>query len=426
MIQNTSATAFLPNNQPFLTPIKNRTPNLFAQKMGALNQQVFKNIHTNNLIYNTCWEDPRCDRFLLNLKKESSVVMITSAGCNALDYALDKPAEIHCVDMNPRQNALLELKIAAIQHTNFDNLFHFFGTGAHKEAKNVYETALRPTLPPFARQYWDKNLHFFEPKGLRKSFYWHATSGLVAWFFSKYFSIQGKSRAIAEQLFAATSMTEQKALYYQLESKLMTKSIKWLMSQHLFMCFLGVPESQQKLLSVVETAEKDAGKAKNTEGVAVKFIQAALRRVFTELPISDNYFWQLYFNGKYTPECCPNYLKSENHALLKQETSKIRTHTTTITNFLDRNPAKYSHYVLLDHQDWLAANDHAALVAEWEAILKNSQKGTRILLRSAASEVDFFPEFVHQQVFFEKEKTADMHKLDRVGTYGSVYLGIVK
>ena len=32
--------------------------------------------------------------------------MITSGGCNALDYLLDEPRRIYAVDMNPRQNAL--------------------------------------------------------------------------------------------------------------------------------------------------------------------------------------------------------------------------------------------------------------------------------------------------------------------------------
>ena len=80
-----------------------------------ISNYVFQNIHTNNLIYNTCWEDPRCDRQLLEIKPDSRVVMITSAGCNALDYALDNPTEINCVDMNLRQNALLDLKKAAIE-----------------------------------------------------------------------------------------------------------------------------------------------------------------------------------------------------------------------------------------------------------------------------------------------------------------------
>jgi S-adenosylmethionine-diacylglycerol 3-amino-3-carboxypropyl transferase len=433
IIQSPSLPAFLSKTKP-LPPLST------WRKKVSLNQVIFKNIHSNNLIYNTCWEDPRCDRALLELDADSRVVMITSAGCNALDYALDKPAEINCIDMNPRQNALLDLKIAAIQHTDAHNLFQLFGTGAHKDAKDLYHSALRPHLPVFARQYWDKNVHFFVPKGLRKSFYWHSTSGIVAWFFNKYLKMRGQTHQIAKELFAAETVVEQRDLYGQLERNMFSGFIKWLMSQHLFMCLLGVPESQQKMLLASENAENGGEKPVYTEGSlsnreasrdylegdAVGFIQRSLRHVFTQLPIKENYFWQLYFNGKYTADCCPNYLKSENHAVLKAETRKIYTYTATITNFLDRNPAKYSHYVLLDHQDWLAANDRPALVEEWQAILNNSRRGTRILLRSAADKVDFFPAFVHDSVVFEKEKTAETHQIDRVGTYGSVYLGIVK
>jgi S-adenosylmethionine-diacylglycerol 3-amino-3-carboxypropyl transferase len=54
---------------------------------GRLNGSVFSWIHGNNLVYNTCWEDPRLDRLALNLSHNDHVLVITSAGCNALDYA---------------------------------------------------------------------------------------------------------------------------------------------------------------------------------------------------------------------------------------------------------------------------------------------------------------------------------------------------
>jgi len=40
--------------------------------------------------------------------------------------------------------------------------------------------------------------------------------------------------------------------------------------------------------------------------------------------------------------------------------------------------------------------------------------------------VTFFPDFVQDSVVFEKEKTQETHRRDRVGTYASVYLGIVQ
>lgn len=381
--------------------------------MGQIANKIFQNIHQNNLIYNTCWEDPRCDRQLLNLQSDSRVVMITSAGCNALDYTLDDPSVIHCVDVNPRQNALLNLKVSALQNGQFKDLYQLFGAGVHAKGYDYYRGVLRPTLPEYAQNYWDKNINFFLGKGVRKTFYHHGTSGLFAWIFTKYLKFQKNNYKLAAKLFEAQNIHEQRELYFDLEKKLLNNFVKWTMSQHLVMCLLGVPKSQHALFSA------------DTEGVG--FIQNCLRHVFTKVPITDNYFWQLYFNGQYSTDCAPNYLKENNFDFLKKQASNvIQTHTNTLTGFLKQNPQPYSHYVLLDHQDWLAANDRPALAEEWQTILDNSRRGTKILLRSAAYKVDFFPQFVKDAVDFEQDLTTRTYAQDRVGTYGSVYLGVVR
>ena len=51
-------------------------------------EALFRALSSRNLIYNTCWEDPRLDRVALQLGPQDNVLVITSAGCNALDYAL--------------------------------------------------------------------------------------------------------------------------------------------------------------------------------------------------------------------------------------------------------------------------------------------------------------------------------------------------
>lgn len=385
--------------------------------MSAINQLqdwTFRKIHGNNLVYNTCWEDPRCDRELLELKADSEVVMITSAGCNALDYLLDRPAKINCVDMNPRQNALLELKLAAFERADFDDLFQLFGKGVHPEVEALYVTQLREALPYFARQYWDRSLHFFEGKGLRKSFYHHSTSGALAWMASQYLKAQRKLHRQIQQLFEADSLDRQADLYYEIENRILNNLMGWALNRHFVMCLVGVPRSQQLLF--VEKYDRGAA----------GFVQECLRRVFTQQPVSDNYFWRLYFDGRYAEACCPSYLQRGNFETIRRQARNIETHTTTISRFLQQHPGQYSHFVLLDHQDWLAANDHAALEEEWRLILANSKPGARILLRSAAEEVTFFPDFVQDAVVFEKDKTQETHSRDRVGTYASVYLGIVQ
>jgi S-adenosylmethionine-diacylglycerol 3-amino-3-carboxypropyl transferase len=67
------------------------------------------------------------------------------------------------------------------------------------------------------------------------------------------------------------------------------------------------------------------------------------------------------------------------------------------------------------------------LEEEWQLILQNSKPGTRILLRSAATRIDFFPKFVEEKIdWIPQNELTQMHNQDRVGTYGSVYLGVVK
>jgi S-adenosylmethionine-diacylglycerol 3-amino-3-carboxypropyl transferase len=381
-----------------------------TQTFNNFRDKIFTNVHSNNLIYNTCWEDPRCDRQMLQFGADSQIVMITSAGCNALDYLLDSPKSIDCIDMNSRQNALLQLKIVGLKHLEYDDFWKIFGEGHHPEAVKLYAQYLKPNLPAESQEFWDRNIIHFT----KKSFYFFGTSGTFAWIFNQYINARPKLRGLITQLLEAKDLEAQREIYKEVEPKIVNQVVKWLINRHVTLTLLGVPRAQRQLI-VDEYPGKVAG-----------FASDCLNHVFTQLPIHENYFWRLYLTGKYTKDCCPEYLKEENFLKLRELTGRIKTHTTTVSNFLREQPNKYTHYILLDHQDWLAAHDVEALIDEWNLVLKNSKKGTNVLLRSAALKVDFFPDFVENALDFQTETTEALHKLDRVGTYGSTYLGLVK
>lgn len=382
------------------------------EKIDTARDWLFRQVHSKNLVYNTCWEDPRCDRQLLEIDGDSEIVMITSAGCNALDYLLDHPQSIHSVDLNPRQNALLQLKMATFRSAGHWDLFSLFGRGRHPDTDSLYRKKLRGNLPTYAREFWDKSLHYFDGRGVRKSFYHYGTSGFFAWLAYQYLRSQRLFKQVCA-LFEAENLERQAILYYQLEQRILNGLIEWMVNRHLTMCLVGVPRSQQQLF-----------RDKYERGT-LGFIQECLRRVFTRQPLHDNYFWKLYLQGQYSDDCCPSYLEASNFDLLREGSHRIQTYNNSITGFLKENPGRYSHFVLLDHQDWLAVNNRPALEEEWRLILANSRPGARILLRSAAHEIDFFPDFVLERITFEQEKALETHTRDRVGTYASVYLGIV-
>ncbi len=376
---------------------------------------TFQRVHGGNLVYNACWEDPRIDRELLGLDGASRVVMITSAGCNALDYLLDGPAEIHAIDMNPRQNALLQLKIAMIRRDRFGDLFALFGEGSHPGFKEIREE-LAGELHPYASRYWKAKAHYFKQTPLNPSFYYRGTAGQMAWIALQGFvGGRGRVRDSATAMLAARSLGEQREIYERIRPILWTKLVTWLLRQPVAMAMLGVPRAQVRLIESC------------IDGGVPGFLQAKLEHILTEIPFWENYFWQVYLRGRYTRECCPNYLRPEHQDTLRQRLDRIRTHSTTVANFLREHPAAYSHYVLLDHQDWMAAHRPEALDEEWRLILENSRPGTAILMRSASPAIDFIPAFARERLEPADAATiADLHHRDRVGTYGCTFFARVR
>lgn len=373
---------------------------------------LFSAIHSNSLIYNACWEDPRIDRNLLQLQKESKVVMLTSAGCNALDYLLDSPAEIHTVDVNPRQNALLQLKLTLLRQTSHDDLYHMFGFGVHHQIDTLYRQ-IRASLPDFARSFWDTHTKYFEGNSGRGSFYYRGGSGFAAWLFSRYLlKLKKPLRNVLYELLECRTLRDQRSVFALIEPAIWDQMTRWLVQQPILMSLLGVPRPQIELME-------------ETDGSIQGYIDRCLRHVLTEIPISDNYFWRVYLTGSYSSECCPNYVKRECFDILHRLTDRVFTHTVTLSDFLLLHPNQYSHFVLLDHQDWLAWKDPEALVREWHLILQNAQPGAKILLRSASATLDFIPAEIRSHLRFYPEQTEPIHKLDRVGTYASVHLAEV-
>lgn len=384
------------------------------QFIAGWHEKMFNRIHQSNLIYNTCWEDPRCDRSLMDFNEDSNIVMLTSAGCNALDYLLDKPVSIHCVDMNHRQNALLELKIALFKNGCRDTLYQFFRDGGFKGAGFVYVKHLRNYMPVYAQAYWDKKITYFEREGLRKSFYYRGTSGALAFVLKQYFDLYPGLKRKLDLMLDARNLEEQTAIYNQLEGQIFSKAFHWFANSKTILSLAGVPGSQRDML------------LKQYPGGAGAYIKDCFRTVFTEIPIRENYFYLVYLTGKYEDGIYPNYLMDEHFEVLTEKVHNIRTHTLALSTFLKTNPGEYTHFVLLDHQDWLAAHRPDLLKEEWQLILENAAPDCKILMRSAMRDIDFFPEIVNDKVKFKTEHAGYSLHTDRVGTYAGTYLGEIR
>lgn len=385
-------------------------------------RQLFNAVHRNKLIYNACWEDPRLDRQALQLKDDDTVLMITSAGCNALDYLLDSPRHIYTVDLNPRQNALLDLKLAGIRELDFDDFFMIFGEGRHPNFKTLYRRKLRPHLKPQSQAIWDRHEDYFTGNERIESFYYRGAAGAFAKGVSHYIDYS-KLRPTIEWVFSVDDVRKQWDIYHRyLKDYFWKPMVRWALRWDASLALLGVPRPQKKQVE------------RNYAGGIAKFMEDCVEAVFTKLPLGDNYFWWLYFQGEYTRERCPEYLKKANFERYQNEglVDRVSTHTSSITDFLEKHRAPVSRYVLLDHMDWLSGSLKPILEKEWQAISDTAEAGSRLLWRSGGWNVDFVDPIqvnrkgrkqrVGDLLEYNRPLAAELHAKDRVHTYGSYYI----
>lgn len=385
-----------------------------------IGRRIFNTVHRNNLVYNTCWEDPRLDRVALELGGDDHVLVITSAGCNALDYALDSPAHVFAVDMNPRQNALLELKQAGIRNLQYDDFFRLFGEGRFPGIADVYQQKLRADLSDWSREFWDRKIKWFDNS--RKTFYFRGTSGSVANALKIYTDRVIKVRPHLEKLMQAESLEEQEEIYEKhLKEKFWSGIVKFALNRDTTMSLLGVPKAQRRQIDT------------QYPGGLLQFLQDCLRGVFVKVPFRENYFWRVYINGCYSRSCCPGYLTESGFEQLRGGlVDRVSAHTNSVQGFLDSHDGKISRFILLDHMDWLSDHFFPLLEAEWQSIVNRAESNSRVLWRSGGLQTDFIDlvkvnhdgsrKKINSLLKYHRDLAGELHQKDRVHTYGSFYI----
>ena len=246
-----------------------------------------------------------------------------------------------------------------------------FGDGRLKGARKVYEDKLRPALREWPRHYWDHWIDFFDA-GNRRPFYFRGTSGTFAMLINVYFNRVMKLRGRLNELLECTTLDQQQEVYdHYIRDRIWTRSLHFAMHRDTVLSLLGVPRPQRHQIDT------------RYPGGINQFVRDCLNAVFARLPLVDNYFWRVYMTGRYTRQCCPEYLKPENFQKLRDGLAdRVETHTASVEGFLTDDPRPITRFVLLDHMDWLSTRRLPLLAREWQWIIR----------RAAPSRADFVAE----------------------------------
>ena len=235
-------------------------------------------------------------------------------------------------------------------------------------------------------------------------------------------------RDAVNAMLAADNVEQQRSLFeqYDLAKKLWRPMIKFAMKRDVTLSLLGVPRAQRRQI--------DEG----YPGGILQFVVDRVEAVFTKIPFKDNYAWRVYLTGEYTPDACPEYLKPENFARLKEGVADhVTSHTNTVQGFLEKSQHQISRFILLDHMDWLSKDPtKKILTAEWQAIMDKAAPNARVLWRSAGLDGTFInpievnvngqKKSLEQILQYNHPLAVELHAKDRVHTYGSFCIADVR
>lgn len=194
-------------------------------------------------IYAFAWEDPRVDLEYLNLTAADRMFVITSGGCNVLEYAIKVgPERIHSVDLNPCQNHMLELKLAALSSLVYEDYWKLFGQGYIEQFSTVLDTHLSPHLSPYAYHFWKETSGF-------KSLFKTGCSGLAVRVFQFVIRVRGLREAVDRMCNAETLEEQVKIWREKLRPHLLSKWLVRILNNDRFLWgALGVPPAQMQML----------------------------------------------------------------------------------------------------------------------------------------------------------------------------------
>jgi len=369
-------------------------------------------------VYNQIWEDPRVDAEALGLGPDSSLLTISSGGCNVLNYLVHEPRRIVAVDLNSNHMSLTRLKLAAVKHLpDYESFYNFFGHGQHKDNLALYRKYLRDRLDPLTRSFWESSDwpgRKFGPKRIgyfKSGLYNQAKLGQ---FFRVVHGLARRMRRDPARLLSARSLEEQQQLFDEFYGPLFNnRLVRWMGRQPVAVYSLGIPPSQHA--AMLEESGGNGQKLFDT-------YRERVRRLACGFPLEDNYFTWQAFGRRYDHEhrrALPEYLREENFETLRRTVDRVETHVASLGDYLKTaEPGSLNGFVLLDSQDWMPP---PVIEELWSLIARVGSDDTRVIFRTAGEKSpveDALSPETRANFSYDEEQSRRLHLQDRSAIYG--------
>lgn len=265
-----------------------------------------------DVLYAQCWEDPELDRAAFRIGPQDTVFTITSGGCNTLAFLLDSPKRVYALDLNPHQNFLLDLKMAAIAGLDYDAMLEFLGARDSTRRWRLYGH-IRSRLQESSRRFWDTQEQKIAAGVIHGGRYEGYMKLLRTWL------RRIKGRALIDELFAADDPADRLRIFHERWDTPGWRLFTRTMLSRRMMGMLFTDDFFRYVEGSFSFGEHFAGQ---------------LRNALTAPSLRQNYFASYALRGKYDELCgLPAYLQRENFEPIRARLDRVEMVTRSCEEF---------------------------------------------------------------------------------------------
>ena len=300
--------------------------------------------------YSQVWEDHALLEQSLAISPDDDVLSITSAGDNVLALLLCGPRSVTAVDLNPAQQAMLELKLAAIRRLDHAAFACLCGARDGFDRAALYQE-IRGDLSEPTRGFWDAQpLPSLLDCGRLERY--------IGKFHHEYLRRLIPADAITRLLGAADLATQ---------AQIFAREIATPEFERAFRGFFGREELARE--------GRSPEQFRFVQGIDVgAHFWNRFRYACTELPLRGNFYLEYAFTWRYADlEMGPPYLRPSNFARLRELADRVRFATGELGTFL--KPRAFSKANLSDIFEYMSEDTSHTLFAQLAAGMR---KGGRI------------------------------------------------
>lgn len=287
-------------------------------------------------------------------------VCVTASGDRSLHFLMTDCAQVTSIDMNPVQNHLLDLKLAAIKKLDFEKYLDFLGLNSTTHRQAIFNELKSELTSKETLDFWENHQGM-----IKKGVIYQGKTERLTHFGGKFIQL---FRPHLTDLFSFTDINEQREYLNQ----------KWdtTIWRHLIQMLIG-----SKLIKFIL---RDPGLTKAELAITPgEYVYSRMIHYLQENLARKSPMLQLIFTGRLLPEAYFPYLTWEGFSRIQKNPGRLKYETGNIVDFLNTHePNQFDCFSMSDIASYMPQSAFEQLL---NGIIHSAKPNARFCLREFMS-----------------------------------------